>query len=236
MAWVNSFLEALERTNSLEDVQTLIDGLRGTLAVEHAIYHIVGDTGDEYGAFTYDMDWVQHYTCNKYFLVDPVVQAAFQRSGPIDWRTLNWSRAEARELMGQAVQEGVGKQGMTVPVRGPHGQLAMFSVTSYDRDERWDKFYAEHCHHLVLAAQFIHQRAGEIMGIEGARAEVELSPRERDVLTQLCVGRTRAEGAQRLKISEHTFRTYVDSARQKLDATNATHAVSRALLHGLILP
>jgi len=236
MVWVNNFLEALDATNTLEDVQSLVTGLRDAMGVEHAIYHVVGDTGDEYGALTYDAEWVEHYIKNKYFLVDPVVNAAFRQSGPIDWRKLDWTGAHARNLMGEAVREGVGKQGITIPVRGPHGQLAMFSVTSYDAEDNWDLFHKENKHQLILAGQVIHQRAAELMGVDGSHVGADLSPRERDVLTQLCVGRTRAEAARRLCISEHTFRAYVDSARQKLGAANTTHAVTTALLNGLIMP
>ncbi|MEM6465224.1 MAG: helix-turn-helix transcriptional regulator, partial [Pseudomonadota bacterium] len=58
--------------------------------------------------------------------------------------------------------------------------------------------------------------------------------RERDVLTLLGLGQSRAQAADRLKISEHTFRVYVDTARHKLGALNTTHAVAVALNSGAI--
>jgi len=41
--------------------------------------------------------------------------------------------------------------------------------------------------------------------------------------------------AERLTISEHTVRVYIESARFKLGALNTTHAVDRALSRGLIV-
>jgi DNA-binding CsgD family transcriptional regulator len=62
-----------------------------------------------------------------------------------------------------------------------------------------------------------------------------LSPREVDAMTLLAVGYSRAQVADRLSISEHTLRAYVESARFKLGASNTTHAVARALSRGLIV-
>ena len=54
-------------------------------------------------------------------------------------------------------------------------------------------------------------------------------------MTLLAVGYSRAQVAERLSISEHTLRAYVESARFKLGASNTTHAVARALSRGLIV-
>jgi len=62
----------------------------------------------------------------------------------------------------------------------------------------------------------------------------ELSPRERETLTQLSLGQSRAEVADQLQISENTLRAYIDSARHKLGALNVTHAVALALARGII--
>ena len=49
------------------------------------------------------------------------------------------------------------------------------------------------------------------------------------------MGLNRAQAADSLAISEHTFRTYVESARFKLGANNTTQAVARAVSEGLVL-
>ncbi|NNU78912.1 LuxR family transcriptional regulator [Halovulum dunhuangense] len=230
------FLDRLEATNSLEGIQALVTGLRDTLGIEHAIYHVVGDTGREYGALTYDQGWVEHYIRNRYYRIDPVVKAAFAATGPVDWRNLDWSGAPARRLIGEAVEGGIGKQGHSVPIRGAHGQFALFSVTSYDSEDRWTRFGQENLRGLVLAAHFIHQRAHELQGASGALPDIALAPRERDVLTHLSLGRSRGEAAEKLGISEHTLRAYLDSARIKLGAMNSIHAIAVAVSRGLVIP
>jgi DNA-binding CsgD family transcriptional regulator len=44
----------------------------------------------------------------------------------------------------------------------------------------------------------------------------------------------RGRAADFLRISEHTLRVYIESARFKLGAANTTHAVAKAMAQGLI--
>lgn len=235
MSWVQGFLDQLEITTSLEDIQQLVEALRDDLGVEHAIYHMVGGTGREYGALTYDPEWVDRYKTERYFNVDPTVQMSMRSTGPIDWQTLDWTSGPARRLLREAAGEGVGKQGISVPIRGLRGQIAMFSVTSFDTEATWGRFGRQHMANLVLAGNYINQHTAHIMGVDRLASGPALSPRERDVLTFLAVGHSRSEAADKLGISEHTFRAYLDAARLKLGAANTTHAVVLALTQGLLM-
>ncbi|MEM9229038.1 MAG: LuxR family transcriptional regulator [Pseudomonadota bacterium] len=233
---METFLERLQSATRLEDIQQLIEGLRDTLSVEHAIYHIVGGTGQEYGALTYDKDWVEHYINQQYFRVDPVVTEALRSSSPINWNQLDWSPSAARTLLGEASDNGVGNQGYSIPIRGVGGQMALFSVTSFDSEAAWDRFGDEHLRNLILVGHYIHQHTSKIMGNDRLEDEAHLSPRERDVLMLLSHGSSRAEAAEKLRISQHTLRDYLDAAREKLGAQNTTHAVATAMVRGLLLP
>lgn len=232
---LDTLLDRLETANSLEDIQGLIELFRDTYEVTHTVYHIVGDTGREYGAFTYDVEWVQRYIDMKYYQIDPVVTEALKRFHPIDWRLLDWSGAPQRRLMEEAMQAGVGKQGLSIPIRSVNGQNALFSVTSFMDDTEWDAFLHRFNRDLLLTAHSIHQKVMEVMGEAPDILGAELSPRERDALTLLASGQSRADAAEALNISEHTFRVYIDTARHKLGALNTTHAVALALSRGLIL-
>lgn len=67
------------------------------------------------------------------------------------------------------------------------------------------------------------------------RGEVErLSRREIECLQWTSEGKTVWECGVILKLSPHTVRCYLESARHKLDASSNTHAVSLALRSGLL--
>lgn len=64
---------------------------------------------------------------------------------------------------------------------------------------------------------------------------MNLSPREREVLSYVSEGYTDDQIAYILVIAPCTVRDHLREARIKLDAANRTHAVKKALLAGLSL-
>lgn len=84
-------------------------------------------------------------------------------------------------------------------------------------------------------AHYFNQKALEFEPVKQAEPGQPLSPREAEAMTLLAAGFNRAQAAERLQISEHTLRVYIESARFKLGAMNTTHAVARALSRGLIV-
>ncbi len=77
-------------------------------------------------------------------------------------------------------------------------------------------------------------RRGESSAAAGAAAEIDLSPREREVLRMLAEGLVVKQAADRLGISLETARTYVRRIYEKLQVRTVAHAVSRAVRDGLI--
>ena len=64
----------------------------------------------------------------------------------------------------------------------------------------------------------------------------KLTPREIEVMTLTAYGKTRCEISQILTLSEETVKDYVVRACRKLNAANKTHAITIALILGLIAP
>jgi DNA-binding CsgD family transcriptional regulator len=65
-------------------------------------------------------------------------------------------------------------------------------------------------------------------------ADIELTPRELDVLTLLAEGASNKTIARQLGISVHTAKFHVGSILDKLDATGRTDAVAHAARRGVI--
>jgi DNA-binding CsgD family transcriptional regulator len=64
--------------------------------------------------------------------------------------------------------------------------------------------------------------------------EIDLTPRERDVLLLMAEGASNKTIARRLGISVHTAKFHVGSLLEKLDATGRTDAVAHAARLGVI--
>lgn len=228
-------IDRLQQADTLDDLGREVIALRDTLDVENLVYHSLNSTGEQYALLTYDQSWVDRYVDRDYDRIDPVVQGCFRQFDPVDWSELDWSSRPVRAFRGEADEAGIGNQGFSVPIRGPNGQFALFTVNQKCDADRWSRYTAEHERSLILLSHFVNQKALVLDGQPTDVLSCALSPRETDVLTLIALGRSRAQAADALSISEHTLRVYVESARHKLSAANTTHAVARALTLGLIV-
>jgi len=232
---LESILSALEQASTLEGMQSIAVALCDHYGIDHVVYHWVNSVGEQYGCGTYSDAWRQKYEAEGFLRIDPVIQGCFQRFHPVDWKRLDWSGKAARDLLRVAREYGVGNQGFSVPIRGPNGQFAHFTLNHSCDDLEWQDFTQQNRRDLILIAHYFNERALEVKtGVQAYRQQA-LSPREVDALTLLAIGYSRAQVANTLDISEHTLRVYIESARFKLGALNTTHAVARALSRGLIV-
>lgn len=231
---LTEILKTLDDARALDDLQAVSEELRDIFDVSHVIYHWVSAKGDQYGCGTYDRAWAKRYVAQGYLRVDPVIRGCYQRYNPVDWRTLDWTPKPVRNFMAEAAEYGVGHQGYSIPIHGPHGQFALFTVSDHRNDADWDAFTATHRRGLILMAHAFNERA---LAFEPAREAVSapLSPREVDTMTFLAMGYSRAQVADMLSISEHTVRDYVESSRLKLGAANTLQAVTKAIARGMIV-
>ncbi|MGR3760422.1 helix-turn-helix transcriptional regulator [Roseobacteraceae bacterium NS-SX3] len=228
-------LEALDATTTHEGLQQIVERIRDAFGIDHIVYHWVDSTGEQYGCGTYSQEWVDRYLEQGYLRTDPVITGCYQRFHPVDWKRLDWTTKAARIFSEDARAHGVGNQGYSIPIRGPNGQFALFSVSHNCDDATWAKFTEQHSRDLILMAHYFNRKALEFEPDRGPAEVQPLSPREIDALTYLAIGYTRAQVAKTLSISEHTLRVYIESARFKLGAVNTTHAITRAMSCGIII-
>lgn len=231
---LENFLDRLDQVDTVAGLDQAILSLGDELNTEHVVYHSVSSNGDQYAVTTYSDAWVDQYLGNDYARIDPVVQACLRRFHPVDWKQLDWSGKARQSFLHEAIDAGVGNQGFSIPIRGPSGQFALFTVSGRDGDEAWAKYTEDYSRSLILASHYVNQKALEIENGTDQAEIVSLSPRETDALTMLALGYSRAQAADSLSISEHTLRVYIESARFKLAAMNTVHAVARAMNQGLL--
>lgn len=232
---LDTILESLEGAAEPAALQTISEQFRDYFRVDHLVYHWVSAAGNQYGCGTYNPAWVERYLEKDYLRIDPVIQGCYRRFHPVDWKRLDWSGKAARAFLKEALEHGLGNQGYSIPLRGPNGQFALFTVNHSCSDAQWQDFIAAHRRELILIAHYFNQKALEFEPDRTPGPSQQLSPREVDALTLLALGYGRAQVADTLSISEHTLRVYIESARFKLGAINTVHAVARAISQGLIV-
>jgi Response regulator containing a CheY-like receiver domain and an HTH DNA-binding domain len=166
-------------------------------------------------ALTYPDAWVNHYTESGYARIDPTIEASSNSFMPVDWKTIRWDTRQKRDFLKEATEAGVGNQGYSVPVRGPDGQFAVFTLNKSCSDEEWCRLTAEFATDFMLIGNYFHQKVLEISGEIEEREQAKLSTRERDALTLISTGKSRAQAAHDLGISDNTLRVYLDLHEQE---------------------
>jgi DNA-binding CsgD family transcriptional regulator len=237
-----------------DDLFGLIDRLGKSDRIEFAT-HVVGDFLREWGlhnlayaglnmpcraggapllAVTYSNEWQKHYAQKGYVDIDPIVRSGLGGILPIDWTLINRDDPTLRRFFGEAQELDVGAQGMSIPIRGRHGEFAIFTVTASVTPREWEAMRRELTRELMVLAWNFHATALQICGADNNGASVRLPLREASCLRWKALGKKDDEIAEILEISPHTVRFHLESARARLSTANTTHTVAKALSLGLI--
>jgi DNA-binding CsgD family transcriptional regulator len=183
---------------------------------------------------TYDETYTALYMRNYSPLKDSAFHLCFSRLLPLDWDEVRATDETVGHIHRLAEEFGIGRHGISIPVREPGVGDAMFSI-NFDCDDRsWNTLRREIASEVHLFAHYFHQRMKRITLARPASAHFDLSPRERDVLRWAAEGKTARETAYLLKLSESAVNLYAARAMDKLRARTKTQAVAVAVRNALI--
>jgi len=203
---------------------------------------------------TVSKDWEQDYIRNNFVVVDPCVQKARKSNTPFSWGSIQLPAFIGRRKPGalkimEAAHDHGFTEGLVIPY---HFKDYLGRIHSSSNVFLWNdpvsqfKFMlSERKHELHLIMIYWVQRAVDIIAEEhrgkitiirqpSESAGISLTDRERDMLAWAARGKTVSDTAEILKISDETVETHIRNAMRKLDATNKTHAVAKAIYLGLI--
>jgi DNA-binding CsgD family transcriptional regulator len=187
-----------------------------------------------YVTVTYKEDWVKHYNDKLYYEVDPVLKIINKTILPIDWQSFDISNPKIRKFFAEAKDAGVGRNGISIPVRGRAGDLSVFSLT-FDGNERdWLQFKKQFMRDFQVLSVHFHQSVLNSNKI--TPPEFNLSDRELEVLYWAGCGKTGEEISLILKLTKRGIRFHVSNLMFKLNASNISHAVGKGIYFGLVKP
>ena len=163
---------------------------------------------------------------------NPVIDALKTTARPLVWSY----RPNARYHLHDPVPERVALFrahgifcGVYVTVQEPGGKRAALGFCG-DRIAPREAELAE----LSYFGTLFYERFRELKRTARTRPGHKLSSRETECLTWTASGKTSAEIAIILRLSEHTVNHYLTAACQKLCATNRAHAVYKAMRAGYL--
>jgi len=180
---------------------------------------------------TYENAWVDHYKTRNYASLDPVLHKGLQTTACFDWSHLDRDTAQLKKFFGEANDFGIGKNGLTIPIMGRGSPIALVSFTSDEKTSSWRRFVSDQKSALHVVGVTIHEH---IWMNEAPKVGAHLTAREQECLKWAAAGKTAFETSIILGISERTVRHHLEISRKKLDASNITHAVVKAISRNML--
>ena len=170
------------------------------------------------------------YALQRLDYQDPVIKRSSNFVAFQTWNMLfNYSELSSKEkrVLNLGYDFNI-NDGFIIPV---HGAGSFYSLLAFSGEDMIAKTFADDLNNanLHFFAVTLHGKIQELCFEKSDPAIMRnpLTPREIDVLRWIAEGKTKWEVAQILKVSKHTVGEHIKKAREKLNATNQTHAIAK---------
>ncbi|SEL35214.1 transcriptional activator SdiA [Kosakonia sacchari] len=179
---------------------------------------------------TYPQAWMQHYQAENYFAIDPVLKAENFIQGHLPWNDKLFQ--DAMVLWDAARDHGL-RKGISQCLMLPNHALGFLSVS---RSSLSGKMMSED--EMELRLQTLVQLS--LLALTRLEDQMVLTPemrfskREREILKWTAEGKTSAEIAMILSISENTVNFHQKNMQKKFNAPNKTQIACYAAATGMI--
>lgn len=227
------FNDLMETCDLAQDERTIKQALRNFAAAVgfDRFAYLNVSAGDIRALTNYPSEWQHTYLDNNYATIDPVVTIAKRAMQPFAWSQPETAddTPDTIRFFGEAANFGI-RSGVSIPVRGGFGRTALLTLAS---DKPSADAEVRNAVHAITAVAFVHVHLNRLVRTPHNTA-VALTPRQSLCLAWASMGKTMDEIADLLGISERAVRFYVKGARDRLGATNTTHAVRLAVEQDLI--
>ena len=227
----NELAERVEAIATKAEGDAFLGDMRERYGLKNVAYlgvNIPGksDDGTVYVTTTYTAEWHARYMSKDYAKIDPVVRRGLMRCAPLDWDDAPRDSKVVRVMFGEAREHGVGERGLTIPIRGAHGEIALFSVNVDLNPTSWSTFKRQFIRDFQVISHQFHEH---VLRREKVIApDIRLTQRQIEILKWVAEGKTDWETSQILGLSEHSVRYHVEGAGARLGAVNRVHTLVKA--------
>jgi len=239
MLLLEEFITKTNQSQSCDEVYSHLKNALNSFGFDKIVYSLITDHPSAglsamHGiAHDYPDDWMSYYIENDYTNIDPVPKCALKSAMPFTWNEVIKSELSSEELlvMNQA-KEAKLLSGVGVPIYGIGGEISGLGLASSNEEFDVPNEMLSQIH--MIALQFHHS----YLSIKSNQPnfEINLTPREEEILTWCAEGKSDNDISCILGISTHTVRFHMKNIFQKLGVNNKTPAVVKAIRLNLITP
>jgi len=228
MIALQEIVRRLEEIKSEDEITSTLAGIAKGLRVANIAYMAEVCTSIPSNGpirfVTYSKEWERRYFDRGYLKIDPVA-CGISKTLPFDWQAVA-NTPSLRWLFSEAERFGVGRQGVSIPMRGATGERALITLTSFHSNREWRTRRWRYQTLISALAPYLHEFAFVLHECQPDR--IFLSDRQHQCLELYGRGCAPKQIAARLGISSSMAREHLHCARRKLGSLTLSSAVLRA--------
>jgi len=231
-------------SNKAEDINELIESMLHFLAqfeidrfmLAELSHDSLSDKESNFGILTnYPEEWLKHYIDNHYVDYDPVYRKGLTAKTPWAWEEIMREKISKKS---KRVMEEAGDfklcSGAGVSIHEPYGGITGIGFASPEKNVRFGR---DTLSQIYLASVQIIVVLSEMTGKESIDREIlQITKREKEVLHWIAAGKTKAEIADTLVVSDSSVKRYCENIALKFKTNNLSSAVAKAIRLGIIEP
>lgn len=186
----------------------------------------------------YPPAWRQRYDALGYVKIDPIVFHAVRSMRPLCWDAIERPAGSGvAAFFADAAAHGLA-HGISAPISGRQGDIAVMSLARGESQALPTDPSERHrlSTRLHWFATTLHESVRRVILKQDGAPQIEapLTEREKDCLMWAADGKTSAEIARLLAITERTVLFHIESAGRKLGVSGRHNILSRAVALGEI--
>lgn len=226
--------DAISRRNaqSLEQVLEVVAVDIGVRHISHLRFVSHSDVRLLDAIVTYSVQWQQRYYEKQYASIDPVLAWGSRAVLPFDWEELAKDESAIVDFFADARNYGVGRNGISFPIRNRTGLFSLVSFTSNHSRGDWAEYKKNNISNLQKLSGLIDSAAS--ISRQSKQLSVNLSAIEEQCVILAAKGKNYNHVAEVLDISSTEVQLYLDTARHKLNCVNVPQAIAVAIATGAI--
>jgi len=181
----------------------------------------------------YSKTWRAAYDNNQFGYIDPTVKYSMSHSKPLLWRPDTFVETKEKNLYEEAKSYGL-QAGIVFPIHGVNGEIGMmnFASAGLTRKRNLNDILIA-LPELSLFRDYVYESSIKYTSNKGEE-DVQLTPRELEVLKWVKEGKSSWEISRIIGCSEATANFHISNLRTKFKVHNRQQAVIKAIQLGIL--
>ncbi len=237
---LDQFIVAVDQSETLDQILNILQKQIQKIGFDRFTYWLRWPSQESRKPIfisTYPDKFIDHYINSDFQSHDMVGRLSIETNVPFAWSSLSkvYEITRIQKVLFDASASVGMVSGGSIPIHGPKQIKATFSVTNDMKTDQFDELFVYHRHQLHLMATYAHEKIMNL-GLDRPLRKIKLTKRETEILTWVARGKTFWEIGQILNIQENTVRNHMQHIYETIGVSNNTHAIAKAIIHGLIIP